>query len=254
MLPDIPSETVGEIYKDLFQPSLRQFGKAGESVAKTVCLLSLPFVYGAARYEQLLARVHKSFDKVPQEDLTPPPVNSVFQIAEKLISMPEDDAISEMYIELLSSCLNRNHISCVHPAFVNLISQISGDEALFLDCLAQRERMVYLKKEHSWSPPSSKEVEQILIPWHALMLDGQSLIKSVIYPDFLNAPEYFFTYLEHLKSLGIVEYVHGPENLLIDECINNIKPYQHWYISLTKFGRMFYDVCIKNSNANRVVK
>ncbi|EMM2423321.1 MULTISPECIES: Abi-alpha family protein [Klebsiella pneumoniae complex] len=250
MLPKLPSETVGEIYKDLFQPALRQFGEAGESVAKTVCLLSLPFVYAGGRYDQLLARVKKSFEKVPQDDLTKPPINAVFQIAEKLISMPADDAISKMYIELLSSCINKKWVSSVHPAFVNLISQLSGDEARFIDFLAQRERTIYLRRDNSWVTPTQTEIDNVLIPWYGSILDGKPINESVFYPHILDVPEYFYTYLEHLHSLGIIEYVHGPEYLLNKEFINSIKGYGHWYISLSKFGRLFYNVCIKNSGAN----
>ncbi|MGN7791517.1 Abi-alpha family protein [Enterobacter sp. 22452] len=249
MLPKLPAETVGQIYKDLFQPALRQFGAAGESVAKTVCLLSLPFVYGAGRYDQLLERVKKSFEKVPSSDLTEPPVNTVFQIAEKLVSMPVDDSISKMYMELLSSCVNKKWINSVHPAFVNLISQISGDEARFIDFLSQRERTIYLKRDDSWITPTHEEINNVLIPWYGSVLDGMPIKETVIYPGVFNVPEYFFTYLEHLHSLGVIEYVQGPEDLLNIEFINSIKGYGHWYISLSKFGRLFHNVCIKNSGA-----
>lgn len=250
MLPKIPSETVGKIYEDLFQPALRQFGAAGERVAQTVCMLSLPFAVGAAKYEQLLDRIQKSFVKVPEEDLSPPPVNAVFQISEKLISLPEDDAISEMYIALLSSCLSKKYVDSVHPAFINLINQISGDEALFIDCLAQLERAIYLKKDDSWRPPNKSEIAQIIIPWSGTLLDGGPIEKAVFNPDILNIPHHFFTYLEHLNSLGIIEYVHGPDYLLTDDIIKGINGYKHWFISLSKFGRLFYNVCIKNSDAN----
>ncbi|HGV0304378.1 TPA: Abi-alpha family protein [Citrobacter freundii] len=248
MLPQIPSETVGKIYEDLFQPALRQFGAAGERVAQTVCLLSLPFVYGAAKYEQLLVRIQKSFHKVPESELTPPPANAVYQIAEKLMSMPEDDAISEMYIELLSSCISKSNINSVHPAFVNLISQISGDEALFIDCLALRERSIYFKRSDSWIAPTHKEIEHVLLPWSGMLMDGKPIEESVFNPDILNVPDYFFTYLEHLNSLGFVEYVHGPDYLLEKDFIDSVKGYDYWFISLTKFGRLFYNVCIKNLN------
>ncbi|HCD3569797.1 TPA: DUF4393 domain-containing protein, partial [Citrobacter freundii] len=185
MLPKIPSETVGKIYEDLFQPALRQFGAAGERVAQTVCMLSLPFAVGAAKYEQLLDRIQKSFVKVPEEDLSPPPVNAVFQISEKLMSLPEDDAISEMYIALLSSCLSKKYVDSVHPAFINLINQISGDEALFIDCLAQLERAIYLKKDDSWRPPNKSEIAQIIIPWSGTLLDGGPIEKAVFNPDIL---------------------------------------------------------------------
>lgn len=249
MLPKLPAETVGEIYKDLFQPALRQFGQAGESVAKTVCLLSLPFVFGAGTYDRLVVRVRKSFEKVPPADLVEPPVNTVFQIAEKLMSLPVDDTISKMYVELLSSCVNKKWVNSVHPAFVNLISQISGDEARFIDFLSQRERTIYLRRDESWVTPTKAEIDNVLTPWHGTILDGKPINETVIYPDILNVPEYFFTYLEHLNSLGVIEYVHGPEELLEKNFIDSIRDYGHWYISLSKFGRLFHNVCIKNSGA-----
>ncbi|MCK6867350.1 DUF4393 domain-containing protein [Enterobacter kobei] len=249
MLPKLPPEVVVDIYKDLFQPALRQFGIAGESVAKTICLLSLPFVYSAGRYDQLLARVRKSFEKVPESDLTKPPINAVFQIAEKLISLPVDDAISKMYAELLSSCINKKWINSVHPAFVNLIGQMSGDEARIIDYLSQRERTIYLKKDESWNAPTKTDIDNALIPWEGTILDGKPISETVIHPELLNVPEYFFTYLEHLHSLGLIEYVHGPDELLNKEFINSMKGYEYWYISLSKFGRLFYNVCIKNSGA-----
>lgn len=253
MLP-VPEKTVHQIYTDLLQPAFRQFGSAGESIAKTICLLNLPFMYGALKYELLVERFQRSLKKIPDKNLTSPPVNVIFQISEKLMSMPEDDPISEMYVQLLSSCSNIEYTDSVHPAFVNLICQISGDEALFIDILAQRELSVYIKRDESWEPPTETELDALLVAWDGAMLGAEPIREAVIHPEQFRVPKYFFTYLEHLKSLGIIEYINGPENLLTPEFVYSLEGHGYWFITLTKFGRLFYGVCINDPDVFSFIK
>lgn len=59
----IPTEVVKEVYSDGVSPALKEIGKFGEDIVKTIRLLTIPIQYTA----HIQDRLEKHFEKIAKE-------------------------------------------------------------------------------------------------------------------------------------------------------------------------------------------
>ena len=128
-------DLIQEIYGDLFKPGVSQVGKALETILGlgNTILWPIQVLNGRAKIA-----LENNFEKYRQQlkDVSDADIISVrpevgVPILEKLAYVT-DDEISDLYINLLAKASTTQTAQFAHPSFVNIINNLSPDEAILL--------------------------------------------------------------------------------------------------------------------------
>ncbi|EFL86088.2 hypothetical protein HMPREF0326_01791 [Desulfovibrio sp. 3_1_syn3] len=225
MLPDISKFLPGEkIYEDLLQPSAQQLGDAFKNVVKTARFLLAPVDYLATQQDRFQNYLKRIADKVPQENLVVASPQVVGKSFESLRYLEDDSILAEMFVNLLASSVDKTKHKNSHPAFPNIIDNISRDEAIILYFLNQqnfkiKQYAVYNRADNTFAAPQN--------------LNNSFPVSKLDFPDN------FFVYMNHLNSLNLAgvwqEGNQIPDiknGIQVGVTINNT-------IMLQDFGKMF---------------
>lgn len=254
LLKAIPKDVWLQLYNDAPRGALRQMGKLGEDLAKTLRLVTFPLQCTAYIQDRIDAGFAKALSEVPVENRIPPPESLLLEVAEKLKYHPNDSLISDLYVNLLSSSMDKEKQKVAHPAFIHLIGQISSDEAFFLKRLSDNHPSTYIRPKKGWDiltdADRNKEFKNA-----SFIINGKEVMFSdiTINPQEFYFPENFYIYIDHLNELGLLEYT----NDYINESPEKWRElrsgeYEFFHIQLSKFGWMFYECCTKSlSNSNK---
>lgn len=145
-LPDIiPTELLKEIYTDLAKPGVQNVGKAiGEIIGLgNTILLPLQLLNDKSN---LIARNNLERFRLKVEELNASEVQAVVPeigvpILEKLLYV-ENEEIANLYINILASASMKDFDGCTHPSFINIVSQLTPDEALIVKYLATTRQVI----------------------------------------------------------------------------------------------------------------
>lgn len=69
---------------------------------------------------------------IPEEDLKDPPLSIVGPALEASKYYIEEETLREMFARLIASSMDERHSDIAHPSFVEIIKQLSPDDAIFL--------------------------------------------------------------------------------------------------------------------------
>lgn len=225
----IPTE---KVYDDALSPAMKQIGVALKSVVKTSRFLLAPFDYLAMQHDRWERYLEKVSDKVPTENLTEGHPQIVIPTLEGLSLSYENTLLSEFFINLLANTIDNRKQDLAHPAFPNIIKQISHDEAVIL---------FYLKKK-TYTFTECKDFNKTKTGFINIKIEENDFpINKLLYPDNI------VVYLEHLNSLNIAEIKAVADQK--DPIINNEKGEQisiHLINErkLTTFGKLFAKSCV----------
>lgn len=241
-------------YQDAASPLLQEVGKLGADVARTVRLALFP-IQLASHYQQRLENyLSEVLHRVPEQERVKPVESLVLQVSERLRFQEEGSLLTEMYLELLACAFDKRRCDRAHPAFSGLIAQLSPDEAILLNHLAEPHATIYIGKELApWAAHStgiklhltSNALEPVDIEW-----------GYFIAPEILSQPLYLQLYIKHLVTLGLVEYDNDrPAPLAL--CFNVLGGEPAWAVKLTEFGRLFHSACtqgptLKATSSDRI--
>jgi hypothetical protein len=104
---------------------------------------------------------------------------------------PEATPIDEMFSQLLSIAMDSDRVDNAHPAFVEIIKQLSSDEAILLESLVNGPRR--------WTYRAFFNREKN-------RFDGQETILDERPTERLLNPQRFELYMLHLGNLGLAGY------------------------------------------------
>ena len=179
---------VEKVYNDMAQPAAKQVGGALESTVKAARWIIAPLDYLAAqndRYQKFLQRV---VEKVPEDRRIEAHPQIAGPTLDGLKYVPDDSVIAEMFLNLLARAIDRERVNEAHPAFHQIIAQLSPDEAVVLFHLKQKSYLykTYAKYHVATRTFSPREVIENEFPVEALLV-----------------PENYSLYLDHLYSLNL---------------------------------------------------
>lgn len=223
-----------KVYDDALSPAMKQIGKSLESVAKTSRFLLAPFSYLAAQHDRWERYLQKVANKVETSNLIEGQPQIVIPTLEGLSLAQEDSLLSELFINLLANSIDKTKQDLAHPAFPNIISQISHDEAVILFLLKKQSYKV--KQQSDW-------VEE------KYLFFNQRVIYEEFPLDKLSHPKHIWLYMNHLYSLNLAgTYQVGNQEIITDPTtdrqtgvyINNER-------RLIEFGHLFADACVPDS-------
>jgi len=222
-------ELLTEIYLDLFQPSARPIGEfIGEKVRE---------------------RLAKAKGK--PEDLSAPPKLLVGPAIMGATFAQDEPALRELYVNLLASAMNQPTAGKVHPAFAQIIQQLSPDEALILKEISKKYKAGSLLVEESIVSIGSRQ-ESVTDRRMEMLLDGRKSISrgwEKLCASFqIREISRSDVFLRNLIRLGLLEEKVGTgDNASLWELAGKRGSGQKLKrkVQLTIFGDLFLDVCVR---------
>ena len=126
---------VKDVYEDAIQPASRQVGTLAGDIAKTIMLVLAPLQFTGALQDRFRMFLDNSIRRVPQQARVAPPPQILGPVLEGIRYEADDSAISEMFSQLLSASMDQARLHNAHPAFAQIVKQLSSDEALLLNAM-----------------------------------------------------------------------------------------------------------------------
>ncbi|NNN70678.1 DUF4393 domain-containing protein [Vibrio sp. 3-2(1)] len=179
---------IEKIYDDLASGAVSEVGDLAKNTVKAARCVLAPIDYLATQQDRFQRYLQRVNDKVPEDQQ----VNAHPQIAgpvmDNLKFVEEESVITEMFLNLLARAIDQERVNEAHPAFANIISQLSPDEAKILYYF---ERKKYVLKQSSTFYPSSNT------------FGPRKTISNDFPVERLMYPQNYFMYLDHLHSLNL---------------------------------------------------
>jgi len=188
------------VYQDAVQPAARQVGQALETVAKSIHIALAPIsalVWGYEHISDFLStRVAEKLKDVPPSNIETPDPSVAGPALEALRYTGHQEALREMYANLLATSLDAQTARAAHPSFVEMIRNMSPDEAKIMLLFASRRTHPVVDLQSS-----SKDKTGYIV-----ILAGYSHVGHLAGCDH---PDLTPTYLNNLDRLGLVEIQEG---------------------------------------------
>jgi hypothetical protein len=187
----VPKELLNKVYDDAVSPSAKQIGRLGEDVIKTARLLLSPLQVTAAVGDRLEAMIERIAKRVPEDRRIAPQAEIVGPVIEHMRFINATSPLSAMFEEILGKSMDMDGHAAVHPAFAQIVIQLSRDEAWLLFRLKQKEFSIvdHLDMDASGKAFKNRVVEKTSVP------------EAELY-----ALDQFDFYNVHLSSLGLIEW------------------------------------------------
>ncbi len=240
-----------QIYGDLAKPGVTQVGKALSTILGfgNTILWPIQLLNERTRIslKANLDRYREKISSIPTEKIVPIPPEVGVPVVEKLAYVADKD-LRELYVELLTKASNIDTQSQAHPSFVNVLNNISPDEAHLLQQIRQKTGVIPFVSARLVNPESGA-----FMPWRDLEIEVAPETK-IAYAGNLPA------YLSNLEGLGLIQ-IRRDIHMLPLEIYDSLKQritsqsgsvrigqfslLQHdlGKIEATQFGWMFFGAC-----------
>jgi len=251
MAAEVAKILAKDIYGDALKPGMTQIGKAIETVlglGNTV-LTPIAMVNDKVKNirEKNLIRLESKLKEIEPAKIADIHPEIAVPVLRKL-DYTENEDLANLFLNLLKTAANIDTAHLAHPAFVNLISNISPDEAKILNFMSKGECLCHINIKTNNINGS---------------FSSFGLYTTILeFEDILQFKTNSKIYLSNLIGLGIISDFASPKNhpqiSKIEEflspewkrlselsTIKNQKFIRGSY-ALTDFGELFVKCCTKN--------
>lgn len=245
------------VYDDAIQPVAKELGKALKTLGGVINVALTPLallVYGYEKIqEQLRERLEQRLSKIKPENIVTPRLQVVGPLLERYKYIHDNEDLSEMFINLLANAMDKDSIQKAHPSFVNIISELSPDEAKLIKTISQET--VLPKLDIRVQSKASMESGYSYVYINFTLLGEKA---ELVYPDLTPS------YLSNLERLRIITCNFGSreayankdhyKDLDVDQKLADIKKqYESTHrvdvirgiIRVTDFGNMFMNAVLQ---------
>ena len=253
---DVVEAIAQDVYTDLAKPAATATGEVIGLVPRAIKAALMPLEKWVAEREYNLAMTKKLLEEklknIPPENIVQPDAYVAVPAIQYISYCMDNEELRNIYANLLANSMNKVVKNCIHPGYVEIIKQLSPDEAKIL-------KYMY---------PDSK------IPTLGIkIMDGANYIEIVRdFTTVMKLAECEITgesrpYIDNLVRLGLIEKSHGDsfadkkiyEPLKNDPHISNLEEfaemwgekigyptvkYDEGFIELTEYGKGFCFVCL----------
>jgi len=271
-------ELLQTVYSDLAQPSVRKVGKA---LCQVLEYGGTYLTFIGDKQKLLLNKRLKEYEEtlnmIPESKIVDVPPEIGVPVFQRLSYTTNDD-IANMFIQLLTKASSSETIHLAQPRFINIIENLSEDEARLINYLKGREDIPYFYVK------ATDGISELMLLDKITALDNK--IKFVF-------RENVSAYLDNLESLGIIndkwnsmlfdqtvyeeiEALFGNEEYFTDKnkgdpnpkgggkewfinfCKDNPKAegkriiFPRSYYSITIFGKKFINCCTKPQDSHTI--
>lgn len=131
------------IYQDAIQPLAKETGKALQTIGKVVNSALSPvrgLVWGVEKFEDFIKiKLEGKLKHIKIEDICSPNLSVAGPAFESLKYVGHEETLREMYANLLANAMDINTKDDSHPSFVEIIKQLSSQEAKLLLYLSEKD-------------------------------------------------------------------------------------------------------------------
>ncbi len=224
----VDSKVVEKVYDDAGSPGFKELGKVGSDLVKTARLLLAPLQLAATFQDRLERFLRELNERVPESRRVEIASEIAGPALESMKHLDERSTLWLLFKEVLFKAADREFVDLVHPAFVQIIRQLTRDEAYILSALksASFDSVDTLDWNEATRRFENLKVESSTIPEKDLHRSGAVSI-----------------YYAHLDSLSLVQWpVLKQEPIMIQEKQVGVRRYST--MQLTEFGRLFVSACL----------
>ncbi len=136
-------EVAPEAYKDGFKPAVQETGKLLGRVPRAINSLFSPIDIWITKreykVEEVKAILAKKLKDVSEDKLTTPEPYIAVPAIEAISYSMDNEQLKNMYANLLARAMLKSEQSKVHPSFVEIIKQLSPNDALLFKEIMERE-------------------------------------------------------------------------------------------------------------------
>ena len=135
-IADEASGVLTEVYKDALSPSVQTVGVMLSYLPRSIRLTFSRWekwiVNGEETLKLTAEALKEKVSKIPENKLCEPEPYVAIPAMQQLSYCENNESLRDMYANLLASSMNIDTKWNVHPAFVDIIKQLTPDEAKFL--------------------------------------------------------------------------------------------------------------------------
>lgn len=190
------------IYQDAIQPVAKQLGTALETVGRAVNTALVPvngMIWGIEKIKEFVQqKVSEKLKDVPPENIIAPKPNVAVPAIEALRYSGEETQLADLYASLLATAMNKETASGAHPAFAEIIKQLTSDEAKIIKLFLAPIPFPLITVGWEFKNPNPAEGkvggQDVLINFSHL-----GILAGCEYPDLTPS------YLDNLCRLGLAE-------------------------------------------------
>ena len=246
-------ELTTKVYEDLVQPSVQNIGKAAGTITSTLDILLAPISWAIHGFEIINQKVKAGLEKkladTPPENLTEPEANIVVPAYEALRYTLDKESLKEMYINLIAASMKKDTKDQIHPAFVEIIKQLSPLDALIFKefCDNDINPIINLRIESE----GTEQEKNVNIIKNITLLKNSDFYHSSVSVDNLirlnlitiNNSNYMDDkFFEPFYDLEIYKCYKKQ----LDELNITYLGIEKHILKITSIGKMFYDICVKD--------
>lgn len=189
------------VYADLLQPSVREVGKGLETVARAVNVALAPLSAMVWGYERICgwleAEVTRRLGAVPPDRIATPNPHVVGPAIEALRYAAYSEDLRSLFAQLIATSMDAEAAERAHPTFVEILRQISADEA----------KIIPLFQSNTYHP---------ILSVHTRAEDGETRVvmrhwSTVCVEAGCDLPGYAAAYVGNLARLGLIEFTYEGE-------------------------------------------
>ena len=188
------------VYQDVVQPAAQELGKALQTVAKTVHVALAPvsaLVWGYDQIKDFVStKVADRLKNVPPENIITPKPNVAGPALESLRYTGHEASLSDLYANLIAASMDKTTASGAHPAFVEIIKQLTPDEAKLVGLFVSTQALPLLNVRWGYKNPTDEKTGGMDF------LVNFSLLGAQVGVEFQNLTP---TYIDNLCRLGLAE-------------------------------------------------
>jgi hypothetical protein len=188
------------VYQDVVQPAAQEIGKALQTIAKTVHVALAPvsaLVWGYDQVKEFVStKVADRLKNVPPENIVTPKPNIAGPALESLRYTGHESSLSDLYANLLAASMDKSTAHGAHPAFVEIIKQLTPDEAKLVGLFVQDVALPLLNVRWEYKNPTPEKTggKDVLVNF--------SQLGAITKCEF---PQLTPTYIDNLCRLGLAE-------------------------------------------------
>lgn len=241
------------VYEDAVQPAAKELGKGLETVMKTVnvCLAPLKaLVWGYEQIEGFLQQnVAEKLSETPTEEIIEPKPHVAGPALEALRFTGYEESLRDLYANLLAASMDSRTASMAHPSFVEIIKQLTPDEARLLKYFSTEDRLpvIHMRSESEDGTGGQEIATNMSLFGRDVNCEHEHLTPSYIdnlarlgliaIPEkFYTAPEAYEELENHPSTVELKNQIDNEEGVKakIDKRI----------ILITELGKQFMKACV----------
>lgn len=232
ILVESAKEVAKEVYGDALKPAVKSVGNIIALPFQAIdAALSKPKLWVAEKqynYERTRELLAEKLKNVPEEDIVPPENYVAIPALQQISYCFDSDELRDMYANLLASSMKKDKKWSVHPAFVDIIKQLTPDEAKLLKAFVAKTSVNYpIIDIHMHM---SKKTDGYIV----LLSNYTNIAESVC-----DCPENISAYLDNLSRLEIIS---------IDKISSLTDKSEYKRLENTDYAKIFVDYASSQNN------